>query len=112
MSVLPNEDDLVVVVWANPAYLSGSSERVFETISKQGSRFPVVWRHSYLKTKYAGLLPAAYTVFSDEDLRSWMCQPLLGTCSRQNPLLVPLPIVRSVLGWQDFDVWEGEHASE
>lgn len=112
MSALPNENDLVVVAWANPAFLSGRSQRVFETISKAGSRNPVAWRLSYLETKWSGLLPAAYKVFSEDDLRSWMSEPLLGTCSRQSPLLVPLPIARSVLGWQEFDVWDGEHTGE
>lgn len=104
---LPNESDLVLVLWANR---SSSSGRVFETITKHGSHNPVAWRLSYLQSKYSGVLPEAVLVNSEDELRSWMCEPLLSSSSRDKPLLVPVRFVRIVLGWSDFDVWDGEHA--
>lgn len=97
------EDDFVVVIWANSGTDSG---RPFETMTKHNSRRPVAWRLSYLQGKYAAALPSAHLVFSEEDLRSWMSPPLYATSTRNSPLLLPLSLARSVLGWQEFDFWD------
>jgi hypothetical protein len=104
--MLHNEDDLVVVVWANSANVTNG--RPFETITKSNSRNPTAWSLSYLQEKYKGLLPQAHVVFSEEDLESWMRPPLLATSSRESPLLVPVRFARSVLGWTAFDAWEDD----
>ena len=106
MSVFEREDDLVVVVWANLSDKSDFRGRPFETLTKSNSRKPLAWRLSYLQGKYSGLLPSAYLVLDESDLRSWMSPPLYGSSSREKPLLVPLSLARSVLGWHEFDVWE------
>lgn len=102
---LLNESDLVLVLWANSSSVQG---RVFETITKHGSHNPVAWRLSYLQNKYSGLIPNAVFVESEDELRSWMSEPLLRTSTREKPLLVPVRIVRIVLGWSIFDVWDGD----
>lgn len=107
--MLPNEDDLVVVVWANFVGDESNQARPFQTIMKSGSRKPVAWRLSVLQERYSGLLPSAHLVFSEADLRSWMSPPLFLTCTRQSPLLVPVSLARSVLAWYEFDVWDEEH---
>lgn len=107
--MLHNEEDLVVIVWANAANIdNAASGRPFETITKNNSRNPTAWRLSYLQAEYAGLFPSAHVVFSEDDLQSWMRPPLLGTSNREAPLLVPVRFARSVLGWTKFDVWEDE----
>lgn len=105
MSPKHNEDDFVVVIWANTSSEGG---RPFETMTKANSRLPVAWRLSYLQGKFSAALPSAHLVFSEADLRSWMSPPLYVTSTRQSPLLLPLSLARSVLGWQDFDFWEGD----
>lgn len=104
MSSTPDLGDFVVVVWANPAALSGSSQaRPFETIVGEDSNVPIAWSLPYLRSSYSNLLEGAYLVLSEEDLRSWMSFPLFATCSRKAPLLVPVPLVGSVLAWHDFE---------
>jgi hypothetical protein len=98
-----NDADYVVVIWANASSEGG---RPFETMTKQGSRLPVAWRLDFLQGKYSGALPDAHLVFSEADLRSWMSPPLYMTSTKNSPLLLPIPLARSVLGWQDFDYWK------
>lgn len=105
---LENEKDLVVVIWANPNSVHSDRGRPFETIVKHGSRFPSAWRLSYLQGKYSGLMPHAYVVLSEDDLRSWMSPPLYATSTRERPLIVPVSLARKVFNWQDFDVWGDE----
>lgn len=97
--------EFVVVIWANQNSEGG---RPFETMTKANSRLPVAWRLSLLQTKFAAALPSAHLIFSEEDLRSWMVPPLYATSSRQSPLLLPVSLARSVLGWQEFDFWVGD----
>lgn len=97
--------DLVIVLWSNAHSENG---RPFETLTRPHSSIPLAWQESFLQNKFSSLLPSVYTVFSDDDLRSWMSPPLAGTVTREHPLLVPIHIARSVLGWHDFDVWKPE----
>jgi hypothetical protein len=101
-----DQDELVFVVWSNTQNAQG---RPFETMTKQGSRLPVAWRLSYLKEKYSGLYPQSHLVFSEDDLRSWMNPPLRGIINRNSPLLIPVEYAKSVLAWNEYDVWEGDH---
>lgn len=108
MSESLDEDDLVVIVWSNT---SSSQGRPFETMTKHGSRLPVAWSLSMIQSNYKGVYPKAHLVFSEDDLRSWMAPPLSGTILRNNPLLIPVKYAKSVLGWQEYDIWEDEHKS-
>jgi hypothetical protein len=104
--VSPKSDaDYVVVIWANASSEGG---RPFETMMKANSRNPVAWRLDFLQGKYAASMPSAHVIFSEDDLRSWMSPPLYATSTRESPLLLPIALARSVLGWQDFDFWKEE----
>lgn len=100
-----DEDDLVFIVWSNT---SSSQGRPFETMTKHGSRLPVAWSLSNLQSKYLSLYPDTHLIFSEDDLRSWMSPPLSGTIEREKPLLIPVKYAKSVLGWQDYNIWEDE----
>lgn len=97
------DSDLVVVIWANTSSENG---RIFETITRNGGRFPVAWRFSYIQSKYSTLIFDSMLVSSDEELRSWMHKPVLRGSTRENPLIVPVSVVERVLGWSKFDVWD------
>jgi len=100
---LSAEHDLVVVLWSNRSSANG---RLFETITRAGSRNPVVFSFSYLEKRFSSVLKGATVVSSEAEFRSWVSEIRLRDVSRDNPLIVPVPFVRIVLGWQNFDVWE------
>lgn len=102
---LPDESDLVVVIWENRNSAAG---RPFQTISKHGSQLPVAWRLSYLRTKYLAMLPDAHLVESVQELAEWSKPPLLHETSRERPLLVPVRFVRIHLGWDKYDIWDSD----
>jgi hypothetical protein len=104
-TLLSDDSDFVVVIWENRKSGTG---RLFETISKYGSQFPVAWRFLHLQTKYSGLLPNARIVQSEQELLEWCKPPLIHDTDRDKPLIVPVRFARVVLGWENFDVWEVE----
>lgn len=103
-----DEDDLVVIVWSNT---SSNQGRPFETMIKHGSRLPVAWSLANLQSKYLALYPDTHLVLSEDDLRSWMSPPLSGSIKRDNPLLIPVKYAKSILGWQEYTIWEDETKS-
>lgn len=102
---MQDEFDLVVVLWANR---SGERGRIFETVTREGSRNPVVWNYTHLKNRYWRLIPQATLVYTEAQLREHMSEPLLSASTPENPLLVPVQIVREVLGWTKFDRWDSQ----
>lgn len=104
MSYPREEFDLVVVLWANHAHPEGG--RPFETLTSPGTRIPLAWSLSALRSKFGKLLESSYLVMSEADLQSWTSPLLLPTVTREQPLLVPVPIARAVLGWQEFARWD------
>lgn len=109
MPALPNEDDLVVLIWANLSEKSVSRGRPYETMTKHRSFNPVAWRLSFLRGKYSGMLVGLTLLKSEEDVKEHLSLPRISEYSRENPLLVPVSLARSVLGWQEFDIWEDDH---
>ena len=96
-----DEDDFVFIVWSNT---SSSQGRPFETMTKHGSRLPVAWSLTNLQSKYLAAYKNTRLVSSEDDLRSLMSSPI----DRQKPLLVPVKYAKSVLGWNDYTLWEEE----
>lgn len=109
MASLPDEKDLVVIVWANLSEKSVSRGRPYETMTKHGSWNPVAWRLSFLRGKYSGLLQDLTVLKSEDEVKEHLSLPKVSDYSRSNPVLVPVSLARSVLGWNEFDVWEDDH---
>ena len=89
------ETELAVVIWMNPKTKTSAQSRFLETMTAENSRFPMAFP---LKTliknrdwQNATLIRTRDEVF--EFIRS---------SERTRPLIVPLPIAKEALGWEDF----------
>lgn len=92
------EKDLVVAIWLNPKKQgSRPNARHLETITSKESSNPIAFPLKLLKNnKVWALCPV---VIKTEDIDVWLTPK---GASRERPLLVPLTIAKSYLGWEDF----------
>jgi hypothetical protein len=89
------EEELSVVVWLNPRKQGAKQAKSLETMTSESSS-----------------LPMAFPTRSLLSSRSWSDSVLAGSAadvysslprsSRKNPIIVPLSVARSALGWDDF----------
>jgi hypothetical protein len=90
-----NEEDLAVVVWLNPKNAKSKRARALETMTSENSRYPM-----------------AFPLTSLTANRSWSnvsiartkeeVYDLIQNTERTKPLLIPLSIAKSALGWENF----------
>jgi len=94
------DKDLVVAVWLNPEKQSSRpNARRLETITSKESPNPIAFPLNLLKkNKVWALCPVVAKV---EDIDIWLTPK---GASRKKPLLVPLTIAKSYLGWEDFHI--------
>ena len=92
-----DETVYVVILWYH-----GPKGRPFDTISHAENHLPNAYSLNFLQEYHFPLLHASTLVHTEEELRSWTASRLFPTVTRKNPLLVPLPLARKVLGWHDF----------
>lgn len=92
-----NEDELAIVVWMNPKQKNSKQSRLLETMTSEQSRFPMAFPLKKLTTNRSW--KSAVVVSSSEDVFR-----LLQNSERSRPLLIPLVIAKSALGWNDFYV--------
>ena len=103
-SITPHaEEKYAVLIWYNSTAPNG---RPFETLTRDGN--PVAWEISHLQRRYSDLLSQAHFVFSAEDLHSWISPTRRATITKQRPLLVPLSLTRTYLGWTHFHFIDAE----
>ena len=90
-----SEEDLAVVIWSNPKISKRPQSRRLETMTSPRSSYQMAFPISHLTAHHAW--KKFKVVKSSEDIDS-----LIGATSRQAPILVPLPLAKSYLGWDEF----------
>ena len=90
-----SEEDLAVVIWSNPKISKRPQSRRLETMTSPRSSYPMAFPISLLISHHAW--KKFKVVKSPEDI-----DLLIGATSRQTPILVPLPLAKSYLGWDEF----------
>lgn len=93
-----SEDDLVVAVWFNSKKeTSRPKARKLETFTTESSCSPIAFPLDTLQETVSWMYcPVAKT---SQDLDT-LLEP--GQATRERPLLIPLALAKSHLGWQDF----------
>lgn len=91
------EAELAVVVWRNPKNKKSSQARFFETMTAEESLFPMAFPIAFLAANKEWA--QATRISSMTDIMNHA-----STSSRTRPMIVPLPVAESVLGWSTFYV--------
>jgi hypothetical protein len=90
-----NEDELAIVIWINPKTKQSNQSRLLETMTAENSTLPMAFPIKSLiadrNWQNASLIRSKDDVFE-----------LVLTSERSKPLIVPLPIAKASLGWEDF----------
>jgi len=89
------EEELAVVVWLNPRKQGTSQAKPLETLSSENSSLPMCFPLKSLKSNRTW--SSSFMASSDSDVFL-----LLPKSARTRPVIVPLPIARSALGWDEF----------
>lgn len=89
------ESELAIVVWMNPRKQGESQAKPLETLSAETSSLPMCFPITSLRSNRTW--SSAFIASSDNDVFF-----LLPKSARTRPIIVPLPIARSALGWEDF----------
>jgi len=92
-----SEEELAVVVWRNPKTRTSRQSRFLETMTSENSRYPMAFPIDAL-TRNKNWSQATL-VSQDETLFD-----MIRDTDRNTPLIVPLRIAESALGWSDFYV--------
>ena len=87
-----NEDDLSVVVWMNPEHAKKPQSRLLETLTSAYSLNPMAFPTRVL------LLTLQSATLATSDL---LAAQLLDA-TEDNPLVIPLTLAKSHLGWDEF----------
>lgn len=89
------EEELAIVVWMNPKTKNSKQSRALETMTSESSRYPMAFPIKSLTSnrswKNATLAHSKEEVFD-----------LIQKTERTRPLLVPLAIAKTALGWDNF----------
>lgn len=90
-----NEEDLAIVIWANPKISKRPQSRRLETMTSPLSKYPMAFPISYLSSNHAWKAFKIVKNSTDIDLS-------IDKTTRQSPILIPLPLAKSYLGWDEF----------
>lgn len=90
-----SEDELGVVVWINPKTKQSSQSRFLETMTAENSSFPMAFPLKLLSGDRSW--QNAFLVTSKDQVFD-----LIRSTERSKPLILPLPIAKAALGWEDF----------
>lgn len=95
-----SEEDLVIAVWANPKKQKGRpNARVLETMTSEKSSYPIAFPLATLQQIKSWMYCQVAT--TSVDVEQFLTPEL---SSREKPVLIPLPLAKSYLGWQEFYV--------
>lgn len=86
------EEDLGIVLWINPEFDQKPKKRLLETITSSYSNNPMAFPIKHLQKT----IPLA-TVVDENTLSEGIF-----ASTQEKPLIVPLPVAKSVLGWAEF----------
>ena len=89
------EAELGIVVWMNPKTKQSNHSRLLETMTAENSSLPMAFPINAL-TKDHNWQNASLIHSKDEVFE------LVFAADRSKPLIVPLPIAKAALGWEDF----------
>ena len=93
-----SESELVIAIWINPKRAKARpNARPLETLTSEKSTFPIAFPLEKLQTIASWMYCTVARESSEVDavLTS-------GKATRQSPLLVPVSLARSYLGWDEF----------
>ena len=91
-----SESELGILVWINPDFEKGKNSRLLMTMTDYSSAAPMAFPLSTLKKSP---FFERFTVCDTENLTQDMLQ-----ATQDRPVIVPLPVARQNLGWEDFFV--------
>jgi hypothetical protein len=90
-----SEEDLAIVVWVNPKSKSNRQSRALETMTSETSSFPMAFPLKSLTSnrswRNATIAHTKEEVFE-----------LIQKTERTRPLLIPLSVAKTALGWEEF----------
>jgi hypothetical protein len=90
-----SEEDLAIVVWINPKSKSNRQSRALETMTSETSSYPMAFPIKSLTSnrswRNATLAKTKEEVFE-----------LIQKTERTHPLLIPLSLAKTALGWEEF----------
>ena len=89
-----SESDLAVVVWMNPESPGRPQKRLLETLTSRESTAPLALPIRSLTLSLPNPIPATEDTLQERIL----------TSSKEEPLIIPLTLARSHLGWTEFDI--------
>jgi hypothetical protein len=92
-----SESELAVVVWMNPRKNTARQARYLETMTAENSPLPMVFPIKALRADRAW--EKAKIALDGVDLTNKIMKS-----SRMEPIIVPIPLAKSYLGWDDFYV--------
>lgn len=89
------ESELAVVVWLNPRKQGSRQAKSLETMTSENSSLPMAFPTKSLlgNRSWSNSVLAS----APDDVYSF-----LPRSSRKHPIIVPLSVARSALGWEDF----------
>jgi hypothetical protein len=93
-----SESELVIAIWTNPMRAKARpNARLLETLTSEKSTFPIAFPLEKLQTITSWMY--CVVVRDSHEVDSALAA---GTATREKPLLVPLSLARSYLGWEEF----------
>lgn len=90
------EEDLAVLVWIEPEALNRPQKRLLETITARNSTLPLALPIRSLRLSLSKAVLAEESTLQENILAS----------SQNCPVIVPVPLAKSALGWTEFDITE------
>jgi hypothetical protein len=91
-----SESELGILVWINPDFEKGKNSRLLMTMTDYSSSAPMAFPLSTLRKSP---FFEKFTVSTTENLPQDMLQ-----ATQERPVIIPLPVARQNLGWDDFFV--------
>lgn len=91
-------NDLAVIVWLNPEAVVRPQKRLLETLTTYDGKNPVAFSLDSLKSALKNFEIATEETIQNKIMKS----------TKDFPLVVPLPLAISALGWTEFHIIE-EH---
>lgn len=89
-----SEEELAIVVWINPEFDQKPKKRLLETITSNYSNNPMAFPIKHIqKTIPLSTLVDSSTLSAE-----------IFDSTQEKPLIVPLPVAESILGWAEFYV--------
>ena len=88
------DSELAVLVWMNPEAATKPQKRLLETLTNRNSLTPLALPIRSLQLSLPNPVPATEASLQDRILSS----------SKEEPIIVPLSLAKSHLGWTEFEI--------